>query len=91
VVSPWAKENYVDHRATDQSSVTRFIEDNFLNSERIGDGSTDAKAGTLNGMFDFDDKDDEGRWDRERDERHHRTLFLNPVTGEAAGLDGGRR
>src|SRR6202035_3424978 len=30
VVSPWARENYVDHHITDQSSVTRFIEDNFL-------------------------------------------------------------
>jgi phospholipase C len=82
VISPWAKENYVDHLVTDQASVLRFIEDNFLDSARIGDGSTDVKAGTLNGMFDFDDRGRDGRFDREKDERHHRTLFLNPATGQ---------
>jgi len=25
VISPFAKENYVDHRITDQSSILRFI------------------------------------------------------------------
>ena len=30
VVSPYAKVNYVDHTLIDQSSVTRFIEDNWL-------------------------------------------------------------
>src|SRR5262249_28108962 len=29
VVSPWAKQNFVDHTLTDQSSVLRFIEDNW--------------------------------------------------------------
>lgn len=52
VISPFAKENYVDHRITDQSSILRFIEDNW-NLGRIGGGSTDAKAGTLTGFFDF--------------------------------------
>jgi phospholipase C len=52
VISPWAKKNYVDHSVTDQSSITRFIEDNWLGGERIT-GSFDAIAGTLNGMFDF--------------------------------------
>jgi len=55
VVSPWAKGNYVDHSTTDQSSITRFIEDNWLGGQRI-DGSFDAIAGTLNGMFDFGKK-----------------------------------
>ncbi len=36
VISPWAKVNYVDHAVTDQSSVPHFIEDNWLNSKRIG-------------------------------------------------------
>ncbi|MGB6830259.1 MAG: alkaline phosphatase family protein, partial [Terracidiphilus sp.] len=30
VVSPWAKSNYVSHTIIDQSSVVRFIEDNWL-------------------------------------------------------------
>jgi len=53
VISPWARENMVDHSVTDQSSITRFIEDNWLASQRIGGGSTDAQAGRLDGMFDF--------------------------------------
>ena len=52
VISPFAKKNYVDHRVTDQSSILRFIEDNW-NLGRIGNGSTDAIAGTIDGMFDF--------------------------------------
>lgn len=52
VISPWAKKNYVDHRITDQSSILRFIEDNW-DLGRIGGPSNDYKAGTLNGMFDF--------------------------------------
>jgi phospholipase C len=53
VVSPWARENMVDHSVTDQSSVTRFIEDNWLDGTRIGGGSSDAQAGRLDRMFDF--------------------------------------
>jgi phospholipase C len=53
VISPWAKKNYIDHTVTDQSSILRFIEDTFLNSQRIGNGSFDSIAGSLNGMFDF--------------------------------------
>jgi len=55
VISPFAKRNYVDHSITDQSSILRFIEDNWLNSQRIA-GSFDKLAGTLNGMFDFSKK-----------------------------------
>ncbi len=29
VISPYAKDNYVDHSITDQSSILRFIEDNW--------------------------------------------------------------
>ena len=29
MVSPWSKVNYVDHTLTDQSSILRFIEDNW--------------------------------------------------------------
>jgi phospholipase C len=52
VISPYAKPNFVDHSVTDQSSILRFIEDNW-GLGRIGNGSQDEKAGTLLGMFDF--------------------------------------
>ena len=52
VISPFAKVNYVDHTVTDQSSILRFIEDNW-SLGRIGDSSTDAIAGSLFGMFKF--------------------------------------
>jgi len=53
VVSPWARVNYVDHTVTTQSSVLRFIEDNWLGGKRIGGGSFDATAGRIDAMFDF--------------------------------------
>jgi phospholipase C len=46
VISPFAKRNYVDHSVTDQSSILRFIEDNW-NLGRIGNQSFDAIAGSL--------------------------------------------
>jgi phospholipase C len=52
VISPFAKRNYVDHSVTDQTSILRFIEDNWLDSQRIS-GSFDSLAGTLNSMFQF--------------------------------------
>lgn len=57
VVSPFAKRNYVDHTLTDQTSVLRFIEDNWLGGERVGGGSFDAIAGPMTGMFDFNHPD----------------------------------
>jgi phospholipase C len=53
VISPWAKKNFVDSTSTDQASLTRFIEDVFLGSARIGGGSFDATAGSLMNMFNF--------------------------------------
>jgi phospholipase C len=53
VISPWANKNYVDNTVTDQASVIRFIEDTFLASKRLGTGSFDATAGTMNNMFNF--------------------------------------
>jgi phospholipase C len=53
VISPWAKPNYVSHTVTDQSSILRFIEDQFLQQERIGQGSYDAIAGSIADMLDF--------------------------------------
>ena len=53
VISPWAKKNVVDSTVVDQTSITRFIEDTFLSGQRIGGGSFDSIAGSLNNMFDF--------------------------------------
>jgi phospholipase C len=53
VVSAWAKQNFVDHTLLDQSSVIRFVEDNWLGGKRLGAGSTDAIAGSIQNMFNF--------------------------------------
>lgn len=53
LVSPWARHNFVDHIITDQTSITRFIEDNWLGGQRIGQGSFDGLANSINQMFDF--------------------------------------
>jgi len=59
IPTPWARKNFVDHSITDQSSVLRFIEDNWLNCERIGQGSSDAIATSITQMFDFSQEDDD--------------------------------
>jgi phospholipase C len=68
VISPYARQNYIDHHTTDQSSILRFIEDNW-DLGRIGSDSSDVKAGTLMGLFDF-----------HGDHRASR-LILDPATG----------
>jgi len=57
VLSPYAKSNYVDHSITDQSSILRFIEDNWLAGARIP-GSYDRLAGSLDTMFHFNKRVD---------------------------------
>ncbi len=74
VVSPYAKSNYVDHTRTDQTSILRFIEDNW-GTGRIGDHSFDAIAGSLGGMFDFHGN---GRGNT-------KPLLLDPTTGAVLG------
>ena len=71
VISPWSKKNFVDHTLTDQTSVLRFIEDNWLNGARIQAGASfDTIAGTIENMFDFTtNRKDKG------------ILILNPTTG----------
>jgi phospholipase C len=76
VISPFSRTDYVDSTLTDQSSILRFVEDNWLSGQRIGDGSFDAIAGPLDGMFDW----------------HHpamQRLLLDPATG-ATVRDGER-
>jgi phospholipase C len=72
VISSWAKQNFVDHTVTDQTSVIRFIEDNWLGGQRIGQGSFDGIASSISQMFDFQHKRSDG------------PLFLDPSTGEPA-------
>jgi phospholipase C len=70
VVSPWALENFVDHSLTDQTSVIRFIEDNWLKGQRIGQGSFDEIANSITQMFIFKRIRTDG------------FLILDPSTGE---------
>jgi phospholipase C len=72
VISPYAKRNYVENTLTDFSSVVRFIEDNW-GLPRIGNGSFDVIAGSIESMFDFQKKRDE-------------TVFLDPLTGQVVAI-----
>ena len=70
VISPWARQNFVDHTVTDQTSVIHFIEDNWLGGQRIGTGSFDSISNSISQMFDFTKI------------RSNGTLLLSPDTGE---------
>jgi hypothetical protein len=54
VISPFAKKNYVSHVLITQASIPQFIEDNWLNGERLNGGSFDATTGSIVDMFNFD-------------------------------------
>jgi phospholipase C len=69
VISPWARTNYVGHEQISLASVVRFVEDNWLSGQRIGGGSFDATAGTMNGLFDFTSAGNNGE------------LYLDPAAG----------
>jgi phospholipase C len=69
IISPYSKVNFVDHTITDQTSILRFIEDNW-NLGRIGNQSFDSKAGSLMNMFNFNG-----------DKRVAEKVFLNAATG----------
>jgi phospholipase C len=75
VISPYSRTNFVSHTPTDQTSPIRFIEDNWLGAQRIGGGSYDAVAGSIDGpggMLNF------------RARPNDTPVLLDPVTGEAA-------
>jgi phospholipase C len=73
VISLFARENFVAHTVADQSSIDRFIEDNWQLG-RLGDQSFDAIAGSITNLFDFDDaREDHGA---------ERRLILDPDTGQ---------
>jgi len=67
VISPYAQKNYIDHTVISQASVVRFIEDNWLNGQRIL-GSFDAVSGPIDNMFNFN-------------QTPTRTLILDPNMG----------
>jgi phospholipase C len=71
VLSPWARPNFVDHTQTDQTSIIRFIEDRWLNGERVSPGSFDNLANSIESMLDLD-----------RDGHPADRLFLSESTGE---------
>jgi phospholipase C len=68
LISPFAKQNHVDHVFITQASIPQFIEDNWLKGERLGGGSFDATTGSIMGMFDFNQK-------------KSTKLFLDPTFG----------
>jgi phospholipase C len=68
VISPFAKQNFIDHTLADQSSILRFIEDNWQLG-RIGDQSFDAFAGSLLNLFNFNGP-------------AVAPIFLDPATGQ---------
>jgi phospholipase C len=70
VISPYARENVVSSALADQSSILRFIEDNWLGGERVSEISFDNIAGSLEGMLDFTRTEPAPR------------LFLDPYTGQ---------
>ena len=50
---PGPVRTWVDHTMTDQSSTIRFVEDNWLGGQRIGNGSFDTVANSIASMFTF--------------------------------------
>lgn len=76
VISPWAKENYIDHTLTEQASILRFIEENwglgFIDGPKPlppGTESFDRFSGSIMGMFDFENGP------------NMRQLILDPIRG----------
>jgi phospholipase C len=93
VISPFARRNYVDHTATDQTSVLRFIEDNFTlgridaaSGKSVAQGgSFDQVAGSLDSLFSFDEDEDGGHGGHGgHGDRDSRRLLLDANTGEPA-------
>ncbi|MBW4049329.1 MAG: alkaline phosphatase family protein [Proteobacteria bacterium] len=84
VISPWAKSNDVSHVPISQASVVRFIEDNWLQGQRLGGGSFDAAAGSIMDMFDFARAADGANAPlalRHPRARLHARLYLDPHDG----------
>jgi phospholipase C len=79
VVSPLVDANVVDHTLTDQTSIIRFIEDNWLDGERIQPGgSYDSIAGDLTHVF-------KSHAPMQPSAAASRTLILDSKTGAIVG------
>jgi phospholipase C len=78
VISPWAKRNFVSNTLTSQTSITKFIEDNWLNGQRIP-GSFDSITGSIDDMFQFF-----SFHHRLKHPENGKPFILNPVTGQPA-------
>jgi hypothetical protein len=79
VISPYTRTNYVSSKQINQASVVKFIEDNWLDGQRISD-SFDATSGSLDGhggVLDFYVRP------------NFTPLILNPATG--AVVSGGTK
>jgi phospholipase C len=74
VISGYARQNQIDHTVLDQASIIHFIEDNWLNGTRIGNGSVDAVNNSIASMFQFN-----------RPSFCLRYVLLNDQTGEVTG------
>ena len=60
VISPFARQNFVDFTLNDTTSILRFIEGNW-GLGRLGDRSFDALAGSILNMFNFKGPAEDGR------------------------------
>ena len=67
VISPYARQNAVSSALIDQSSVVKFIEENW-DLPPIGNGSFDQIAGPIDNMF---------NWNNQRSDK----VVLDPTTG----------
>ncbi|MBS0421607.1 MAG: alkaline phosphatase family protein [Proteobacteria bacterium] len=87
MVSPWSKVNYVDHTLTDQSSLLRFIEDNWGLDYIDGPARRDATNGRRQPSFALAPQKQSfdvvtGSFDNMFDDEPHMQRFiLDPVTG----------
>ena len=71
VISPYARSNSVSNTLTDQSSIIKFVQQNWSLGEIPGSAAN--IAGSINGMFDFS-----------HGAQRSPALFLSPKTGEAS-------
>jgi len=76
VISAWAKKNFVSNTLTSQTSITKFIEDNWLNGQRIP-GSFDSVTGSIEDMFQFF-----SFHHRLKHPENGKPFILDPVTGQ---------
>jgi phospholipase C len=52
LISPFARSNYVDNTLTEQSSIIKFVEENWSLGS-LGAGSEDVDSGSVENMFEF--------------------------------------